>query len=283
MLFAFEETRRHLRLRQVRVPTALAGRLSRLRGVDFGESSITFDRGLYAGERGKLQATYVAAAALGEPTRIGQRHTALAARRNETTNADLEAINRFTAEDLAADDVFVFERYVINDQPSRSIGLVFTTRALEKMAGDFSGGRSRLLYHDRGDVVGATFSAEVVEETVNGLKASWVRTREYMLRGGRHAGVIEDVRGGVLRYDSVGLRLGSAIEFIDIEDSSFIRIDYDEDEQGPLEAEEVSFVYLGEMRGTGQRNAFASMEVPALPALPEPQLETQQEYILCSL
>lgn len=202
----------------------------------------------------------------GETLRVGSS-SAPAGGLLEATDEDMRAINSEALAPLTKDDVIVFERYVITDQPSRSIGLVFSKGALEKMATDFAAGRTRLLYHDTWKPVGATIGAEVVTATVRGVKGKWVKTREYVLKAAVDEGTLALITGGVLRYDSVGLALGSSVRYVEQEVEgkrlSRIEVDYVEGQERVLEAREVSFVYLGEMPGAGSDKGRGKKQLAA--------------------
>lgn len=171
----------------------------------------------------------------------------------EVTDEDLEIINGAHADgSVGREDIFVFERFVINDIPSRQRGLKFTEAALEAIAEDFDAGRTRLIGHRHDRMVGRTFQAELVEDTVLGREGKFVKTREFIPRTPANQQLITNIRTGVYSFDSIGFHPGSAVELVeDDEENEFVQIDYDPDEQHPLFAKEVSFVHLGEMKSAG--------------------------------
>lgn len=171
----------------------------------------------------------------------------------EVTDEDLDAINERAGADLAAEEVRVFERFVINDQPVRR-GMYFTERALEKLAADYTEGRTTMLYHDRSRPIGGTLSARVVEEEIRGVEAKWVQARTYVPVHEETDWPIRMLDTGVLSFDSIGF-IGGDYEMEEVgsgENARYLmRIDYDSDDFPGLEAVELSHVYHGEAYGAG--------------------------------
>lgn len=186
---------------------------------------------------------------------LGPRKKEGSRRAYEATKEDLEIIRaRAENPDLSMDDIFVIERFVVNNSLSRSGFLKFTSAAIAKLARDFNAGRSRLMYHRENQVVGMTFFGEAIDEEIQGVSARFVRTREYMMRTSRTEDLITEIQGGIFPFDSIGVSLGNKIELMEEGDNRFLLVDYDPDDNvSPVEAHEVSFVHLGEIRGAGKR------------------------------
>ena len=176
----------------------------------------------------------------------------------EVTEEDLDIINSRIGTTLSEDEVRVFERFVINDQPVRR-GLYFTEGALEKLADDYSQGRTAMLYHNKERPIGGTISARVVEEEIRGVDAQWVQLRTYVPIHDETDWPIRMLETGVLSYDSIGF-IGGDFEMEEVGSGPnahyIMRIDYDDDDFPELEAVELSHVYHGEAYGAGS-NIFS--------------------------
>lgn len=241
MFIAITESRKYFRadldLDRLVLPVGLPG-------VKQVESGLLFDKPRY----GQDDVQFIAMASLGEAVEITTETDAGQA--FEVTNDDLARINQQAWKPLRKEDVLCFERYVVNDQISSSRSVQFTARALEKIAADYRQGRQRLLFHDRRLPLGMTLDASVVEAEVFNVKGKWVKTREFIPLGALSDQDRTRLESGVMRYDSIGIS-GGKWEWVENDDVSFIRIDHDPEYRRPLNAREVSFVYLGEMWGAG--------------------------------
>ena len=169
------------------------------------------------------------------------------------SSSDLRIINqRHSSEELQAEDVEIFERYVANDQLMRR-PLRFTKAALERFAESFREGRTVLLDHDERRPIGHTFAADVVKARVRGISANWLRVKFYAVTKGaseQRLQDIQDVKTGVRKYDSIEARGGKWTymeEKISGETVGF----YEVDDAPDLEAGELSIVYLGAVKGAG--------------------------------
>lgn len=258
----FQRDRRFLMLKTPRQ----AVRQLALEGVTYDEDQVRFDVRLYDEQLAMIAAAAMTGAMVPIPgAELGSRR-----KRFEPGKEELDLINsrhRTRQKEFSADELFIFERYPANNIMSRSIRLRFTDRALTKMAQDATAGRSRLMHHNDVQVVGRTIFGEVVEESIRGFSGKYLRTIEYMPRTDGKKEVISDVEAGILSYDSVGVYLGGAVEFKDIEEGgrslSIIEVDYDPGDKNPLEMHEISFVYLGELKGVGSKNSAGDRAVPA--------------------
>jgi hypothetical protein len=239
----------------LKAPSRLISRLE-LTGVSYDDDQVRFDAKYY--DEGL--ATIAAAAITGNPILV-QSEQLRSRKRYEPGQEELDLINakhKQRKEDYGADDLFIYERYPANNLVSRSVRLRFTERALAKMARDATEGRSRIMHHYDAAVVGRTVFGEVVKETIRGHEGAYLRTVEYIPRTDGKAEIISDVESGILSYDSVGVVLGSATEYLDMEDEngpfSILQIDFNSDDRRQLELNEISFVHLGELRGVGSKN-----------------------------
>lgn len=179
------------------------------------------------------------------------------------TPAQLRTIQAHVPEggdDLDADTLFVFERFVANNALSRGGLLQLTDRALDKLAADYAAGRSVLLFHDTRQIIGRTFAARVERKTREGLTAKYVHVWGYMDKRASNEDLRRDIGLGILAYDSVGFN-GGDVSFVEEKAASpgggpkglrgFLRIDHDPDSLSPLYAVETSLVYMGELHGAG--------------------------------
>lgn len=172
----------------------------------------------------------------------------------EPTEADLQEINANHAiRPLEAEDVEIYERYIVNNQPARN-RLWFTDRALDKLVQDYNQGRSRLFNHDQAVILGRTYSAEKVSKQIRGIDGDWVKVREFVTLGAGNDNHIKQINAGVYAFDSIGFA-GGVLNLRELEREgetyTFLEIDYDPSEQVELEGYEVSYVYIGAMRGAG--------------------------------
>lgn len=204
------------------------------------------------------------------------------------TDKDLEIINSGHAlRELTADDIKVYQRWVMNNQPSRS-GLIFTDRALKKFATDFAQGRTVLLYHDQSLPLGRTFAASVVTDTVREVQGKWVKTKLYIPRIDEDGAALEYTRmpitmldTGVFAFDSIGFG-GGKLKGIRVGDGDnaryYLQIDHDPGQQFELEAGELSFVFMGNIRGAGnnkQGAALTTLEEIEAGVIPDSDIGTQ--------
>ena len=199
---------------------------------------------------------------LPRPDRAGEPVTRLLA----PTEEDLDIINRLHAvEKQTTSTIKIYERYVVNDYPSRNM-LWFTEGALGKFAQDFEQGRSRLLYHNKEKVVGRTFAASVVRSTVRGIDANWVKVKEYVPITKGNEETIAQLGAGTYAFDSIGFSGG----YMDVKEVKrkdrdgsdrtyyYLSIDYRPEELPPLEAGEVSYVFIGAIYGAGNNKQEAA-------------------------
>lgn len=185
----------------------------------------------------------------------------------DASDSDLRIINKQHAvKSMKAEDVRIYDRYVVNDAPTRGM-LWFTKTALDKLAVDFRQGRSRLVNHDKTRIIGRTFAAEVVKKKIRGLTANWVKVREYLPVTPMNAEHIHNRDNGTYAFDSIGFA-GGKIDLVEkpVGDKTryFLQIDYDVNDLPVLEAGEVSDVFLGNVFGAGNdKQQSAAVDIPA--------------------
>lgn len=191
-----------------------------------------------------------------------------AATSRAATDSDLELIRKQATGEVDPSEVLIFERWVANDAVSRSGSIRLTARLLGFLAADFNRGRSVLLDHNYSRIVGRTLRAETVEAKREGVSATWIRVTGYMPVRPDLAGVAQDLRLGVLAYDSVGF-MGGNLQVVDMEvpglkgTRKVLEIDWDAKSESPLVTLETSFVYLGALRGAGKSSLAPTGEEPA--------------------
>ena len=185
------------------------------------------------------------------------------------TREHLRKINRHTTRDFTLDELHVFERYIMNDVPSRTVSVRFTVQALEQLALSYKEGRSRLIGHDRMQMVGHTFDADVVKVKIRGVEAHYLRTLEYIPKHPQNEIHILNEQSSVYAFCSAGIWAGSKVQFVEVEQPGdlpslyMLEVDYDPEELRPVSANEVSFVFIGALRAVGSRQLSPAEESPA--------------------
>jgi len=119
---------------------------------------------------------------------------------------DLALIHRWTRRELAAQEVYVFQANLCDNEIDRD-GERFTRAALEKLAGLFVG-KTGLFDHSgkSGDQVMRIYAAEVAQEDrVNSLGEPYcaLRAKVYLLRGGENEALIRAIDGGIKKEVSI--------------------------------------------------------------------------------
>lgn len=228
-----------------------------MEGVSYNDGRLVFRRLLYSDEAARM----VVGRAEGRSMKVAFQGLG---KKAEPTKDDLAVINQHASETLTMDDVRVFERYVANDAPMRS-PLKFTRRALVKFAEDFVQGRGVHLDHLNSKGFGRTFAADVVEATVRGIEANWLRLRFYAVTKNATAErlqLLQDVASGVLSYDSITFMAGRWT-FHEVSEGEqeifFFEVDDDDAAHPRLEATEVSVLsVLGNVYGAGSSDGNAN-------------------------
>ena len=261
------------------VPARVALRAGRVNGVDHaGGGTLRFDERRHTPETAEMLRRHVEGESLA-PTFAARGEAA------EVTQEDLDIINeRHSGQQLEASDIEVFQRYSANDKRMRR-PLRFTSRALRKLAEEFTEGRTVLVNHDNDRWLGRTFAARVEEATVRGITANWLAVRFYVVTEGaseQRMQDIQDVRTGVMGYDSPTVA-GGAWEFQEVEGPDgetdyFYEIDSDPDGD-PLEAWELSMVYIGAGRGAGSN---VVKNAPNEQNTPSPPPHNRDDVLLCA-
>ena len=123
------------------------------------------------------------------------------------TEEDLALIYRWTRRELAAEEVYVFQANLCDNEIDRD-GERFTRAALEKLAGLLVG-KTGLFDHSgkTGDQVMRIYSAQVIEDrarqTSLGEPYAALNARVYLLRGGENEALIRAIDGGIKKEVSV--------------------------------------------------------------------------------
>ena len=127
---------------------------------------------------------------------------------------DLTRINAWTKKELTAEDVFVFNLKLCDNEVDRD-GERFSTGALHELAALFVG-KTGIFDHQwsASGQKARIFKTGVVEEpgrsTVSGETYAYLKAAAYMLREGND-GLIAEIEGGIKREVSVGCGMGRAV------------------------------------------------------------------------
>lgn len=132
----------------------------------------------------------------------------------EVTDADLKAINKFTLEPLAAEDVFTFKAVLCDNEMDRDFER-FSLKALQDLCKLFLG-KTVIKNHswDADDQVARIYSTELVQSSKT-LACGEVYTQLvahcYMLRTDSNKDLIAEIKGGIKKEGSVGCAVSSSI------------------------------------------------------------------------
>ncbi|MEO1077563.1 MAG: hypothetical protein AAFX41_16610 [Bacteroidota bacterium] len=217
----------------------------------------------------------------------------------QASDDDLALINeRHSGLALSVDDVVVFQDYALHNRRLTHRSLQFTRGALDALAARARDGRSVIRDHRWRDLIGSVFDADVVEATVRGVEAAWLRLRWYAVltddTSPERRSLIQDCRTGVLRFGSVGV-MGGSWEFQEIETEDgwdyWYLIDDDgaDGQPGSLDLQEYSRTVMGAAQGAGDHKfsgqADGDVTSPALDSLqPAPRRDAPSKTIdLCVL
>jgi len=120
---------------------------------------------------------------------------------------DLALIHRWTRRELAADEVYVFQANLCDNEIDRD-GERFTRAALEKLAALLLG-KTGLFDHSgkSGDQVMRIYAAKVMEEPARqnslGEPYAVLNAKVYLLRGGENEALIQAIDGGIKKEVSI--------------------------------------------------------------------------------
>lgn len=132
----------------------------------------------------------------------------------EVTEADLKAINKYTLEPLAAEDVFTFKAVLCDNEMDRDYER-FSLKALQDLCKLFLG-KTVIKNHswDANDQVARIYSTELVQSSKT-LACGEVYTQLvahcYMLRTDSNKDLIAEIKGGIKKEGSVGCAVSSSI------------------------------------------------------------------------
>ena len=120
---------------------------------------------------------------------------------------DLALIHKWTRRALAAEEVYVFQANLCDNEIDRD-GERFTRGALEKLAALFVG-KTGLFDHSgkSGDQVMRIYAAQVIDEpgrlTQTGEPYAALQAKVYLLRGGENEALIRAIDGGIKKEVSI--------------------------------------------------------------------------------
>lgn len=174
---------------------------------------------------------------------------------------DLRVINRLhSGLELTEDDVVVFQDYALSTERMNDRPIRISRAALDALAEQYAAGRSVLLDHQWDRPIGSTFAADVVEETVRGVQAEWLRIRWFAVltddTSPDRRQLVQDCRTGALRFGSCGLYGGEWV-FAELEGGDF---EYVVQPAEDLHGREYSRVYYGANTGAGDHKFTASKD-----------------------
>lgn len=203
---------------------------------------------------------------------------------------DLRVINAsHSGRELTADEVVVFQDYAACTARVPRPPIRFTRAYLDRMAEAATEGRTVLFDHRDNDPIGATFAADVVEYTVRGIEAEWLRIRWYAVvnetTSEERRQRVQDCETGVLRYCSIRA-MGGSWDFHEAElpDGSYDYF-YVVDAADDANLGEHSRVYLGAVPGAGDHKfSFDdSATEPPSGGAPKPDPTSSTPRVLCVL
>lgn len=132
----------------------------------------------------------------------------------EVTAEELKAINKYTMEPLAAEDVFTFRAVLCDNDLDRSFER-FSLKALQSLQKLFLG-KTVIKNHswNADDQVARIYGTELVHSDKllgSGEPYTQLVARCYMLRTESNADLIADIKGGIKKEGSVGVSVSSSI------------------------------------------------------------------------
>lgn len=134
--------------------------------------------------------------------------------RQEVTEADLAAINKYTQEPLAAEDVFTFKAVLCDNELDRQYEQ-FTLKALQDLQKLFLGKTViKDHIHSADNQVARIYSTELVQTgktNKSGEPYTQLVAYCYMVRTASNADLIAEIKGGIKKEGSVGFAASSAI------------------------------------------------------------------------
>ena len=132
----------------------------------------------------------------------------------EVTEAELKAINKFTLEPLAAEDVFTFSAILCDNELDRHYER-FSAKALKDLQKLFVGRTVIKDHYGRADnQVARIYATELVQSDKimsNGEAYMALKAHCYMVRTESNKDLITEIKAGIKKEGSVGVRVASAI------------------------------------------------------------------------
>ena len=197
------------------------------------------------------------------------------------SDEDVRAINdRHSSQQLAAEDLVVFQDFALSDARIVSPPIRFTRAALDTLAEQAAAGRTVCHQHRHTEVIGTTFAADVVEQEVRGVSAHWLRLRWYAVLTDQTSPErrqrVQDCRTGALRYGSVGVT-GGEWDFVEMEGPDGPEFFYLVDTSDTLSLMEYSRCHLGAASGAGDHKFSAGTPAPIAP--PAPPVRTSPDLV----
>lgn len=132
----------------------------------------------------------------------------------EVTDDDLKAINKYTLEPLAADQIFVFRAVLCDNETDRQFER-FNVEALQDLRKLFLG-KTVIKNHswDADDQVARIYATELehgAKQTSGGEPYTQLIAKCYMVKTASNADLIAEIKGGIKKEGSVGFAASSAI------------------------------------------------------------------------
>lgn len=132
----------------------------------------------------------------------------------EVTEAELKAINKYTLEPLAAEDVFTFKAVLCDNELDRQFER-FSLKALQDLQKLFLGKTViKDHWHSADNQVARIYATELVESgktNKSGEPYTQLVAHCYMVRTASNADLIAEIKGGIKKEGSVGFAASSAI------------------------------------------------------------------------
>jgi hypothetical protein len=164
---------------------------------------------------------------------------------------DLTLINKFSRRELARDDVYVARFGLCNTEIDRDDE--FFERSILKRFGDTLPGKGLFLNHDKSDVFGAWYRADLADTRFNDLESTWLFGNFYIPKSVGER-VIEKIDTGLYRYGSIGFAAEDKREHFDAKGKLICKSF--RDLTGKSEALEASIVWLGAQYGAAIQKAL---------------------------
>lgn len=144
----------------------------------------------------------------------GLIYKAAALEAQEVTEAELRAINKYTLEPLAAEDVFTFSAVLCDNEVDRQYEH-FTVKALKELQKYFEGKTVIKDHNPRADNqvarIYATELAATDKTTKSGEAYMQLKAHCYMVRTESNKDLITEIKAGIKKEGSVGFRAASVI------------------------------------------------------------------------